>query len=142
MIIVFVCCCYLCLYDIKMCSVYERAFFMLFGQLGMLFEFIFFLIILIRNPLEYMDGIISFFIGIVRFWGPPTSDLSSIVLDGKWIKRLLFSCDNFFFFIREAMPFSLLLYHGEHISFFLVLFFLRARSFIRVIYSVLMIRVK
>jgi len=50
-----------------MCSVYERAFFMLFGQLGMLFEFIFFLIILIRNPLEYMDGIISFFIGIVRF---------------------------------------------------------------------------
>jgi len=87
----------------------RERFFMLFGQLGMLFEFIFFLIILIRNPLEYMDGIISFFIGIVRFWGLPTSDLSSIVLDGKWIKRLLFSCDNFFFF-----------YSWSHAFFFIV----------------------
>jgi len=105
-----------------MCSVYERAFFMLFGQLGMLFEFIFFLIILIRNPLEYMDGIISFFIGIVRFWGPPTSDLSSIVLDGKWIKRLLFSCDNFFFYSWSHAFFFIVVSWGTH-KFFLLFFF-------------------
>jgi len=82
----------------------------------------FVLIILIRNPLEYMDGIISFFIGIVRFWGPPTSDLSSIVLDGKWIKRLLFSCDNFFFYSWSHAFFFIVVSWGTH-KFFSCSFF-------------------
>jgi len=67
---------------------------MLFGQLGMLFEF--FLIIIIRNPLELVEMISI--ICVVRFEVlRPLTCLQSF--DGGFIKRLLFSCDNFFFLL-------------------------------------------
>merc|ERR1719309_1484463 len=87
MIIVFVCCCYLCLYDIKMCSMYERALFYVVWTIRNALWVYFFLIILIRNPLEYMDGIISFFIGIVRFLRPSTNKKKKLSHENK--RRLI-----------------------------------------------------
>merc|ERR1719309_123526 len=100
---------------------YEReSFFMLFGQLGMLFVFmcvcvscvlIPFLIVDIRNPLEEMVlKIYSTLIFAKSF------DLWC-VFNRSDVLFFLFSCDIIFFFLKPCLFLFSSLYHWEHVFF-------------------------